>query len=67
MRLEPSANFLLFLFALLSVVLAAPTIDSYPVGGVVAGQTYTITYSPRNQQVSQHTRISVHILTLLFR
>ena len=37
--------------ALLSTAFAA-TIDTYPTGGVVAGQTYTITYSPKDQQVT---------------
>jgi hypothetical protein len=33
--------------ALLSSAFAA-TIDTYPTGGVQAGQTYTITYSPKD-------------------
>jgi len=33
--------------ALLSGAFAA-TIDTYPTGGVQAGQTYTITYSPKD-------------------
>ncbi|KAF1829824.1 hypothetical protein BDW02DRAFT_573637 [Decorospora gaudefroyi] len=32
--------------AALIAAVAALTIDEYPVGGVVAGETYTITYSP---------------------
>jgi hypothetical protein len=37
--------------ALISSAFAA-TIDTYPTSGVVAGQTYTVTYSPKDQQVT---------------
>lgn len=38
--------------ALFAGVLAKPTIDSYPTAGVQAGQTYTVTYSPKDAQVT---------------
>jgi hypothetical protein len=49
------------LCALFAIVLCA-TINAYPAFGVVAGQTYPITYSPENQAVSESERLRIYFL-----
>jgi hypothetical protein len=44
--------------ALMSSALAV-TIDTYPTAGVQAGQTYTVTYSPKDQPATFTLRYGV--------
>lgn len=45
---------LLILLLVFGATVVGVSIEGYPTGGVVTGQTYTITYSPGGSTVSRH-------------